>query len=116
MGATIGSILIVEDDAFVAMDIELWLEDRFRAQVIVASTLQAAFSACTTRFDLAVLDVNVTDGQTFDLARTLRVAETPFVFVCAHPRESFPFDLREAPYVAKPWSEKLLSDAIMAAL
>lgn len=109
-------VLVVEDDPLLAMDMEAWIEYRFNASVVLALTLSEAYAALDEKIDLTILDVNLADGQTFDLARLLKKTQIPFVFVCGHALADFPSDIRNAAYVGKPWTESILAPLVTAHL
>lgn len=65
------AILLVEDDAMLALAIVDGLRPRF--QVEVARTLaDAELAIATTTYDLAIFDVSLPDGSGLDLLKTLR--------------------------------------------
>jgi DNA-binding response OmpR family regulator len=59
--------------------------------------------------DFAFLDIEVTDGQTFEIALELRRNEVPFVFVSGARPEALPPDLRGAPFIPKPFERHLIA-------
>ncbi len=76
-------ILIVEDDPFIAMDIEAAVLDDLGhgTEVIVVDSLRDAQNLAEDDVDCALLDVDVVGGKTFDVALKLRARGTPFAFV-----------------------------------
>jgi CheY-like chemotaxis protein len=96
-------VLIVEDDPFVALDLEMIVQDAAEADVSVASSLAEAHDAIGQSVDFVFLDVDLSDGRAFDIAARLRERCTPFVFVTASARDETPPALADAPFIAKPY-------------
>lgn len=73
-------ILVLEDEPFIALDLQLALEDE-GAKAHIATTCEDAMSLLgKIRFDGAILDVNLGGGQTCEAAAArLRKDEVPFV-------------------------------------
>lgn len=95
-------VLIVEDDPFVALDLESIVQDAADAEVRVAPTVAEARENLDG-VDFAFLDIDLIDGRVFDLARMLKARRIPFVFVTGAPRADVPPPLRDAPFIAKPY-------------
>jgi len=79
------TVLLVEDEIFVAMDIQMTLEDEgwtvagpFPSTAEALSYLDKHTPTC------AILDVRLTDGDVFPVADRLREASVPFVFHSGH--------------------------------
>ena len=88
-------ILIVEDNALIAWDLKSIASEAVGAETLVASSVAMATILMDSSIDLALLDVEVTDGNTYELAARLRSMDVPLVFVSAVPRENFPSEFRE---------------------
>lgn len=73
-------ILVLEDEPFIALDLQLALEDE-GAEAHIATTCEDAIALLNAqRFDGAVLDVNLGGGQTCEAAAGhLRDKGVPFV-------------------------------------
>jgi len=111
------SILIVEDDALLAMELETLLQDWNYRVVGPAATVQAALTLISdNRLDAALLDVNLSDGTVFPLADVLDAAGVPFVLVTGHSPDVVPNAHRHRGYVTKPFSETQLLGAISSAI
>lgn len=75
------SILVAEDEAMIAMQIEMDLEDAGYKVVGPCMTLQACFDALENQhIDAAVLDVDLADYDVFPIATELQNRGTDFVF------------------------------------
>jgi DNA-binding response OmpR family regulator len=66
-----GNALIVEDELLEAAATEMALLRLFERVVVVASLAAAGERLKTDRFDLAVIDLNLSDGSGMDLIRAL---------------------------------------------
>jgi DNA-binding response OmpR family regulator len=107
-------VLIVEDDPLISMDLEAIAAEAGVTAVCCAS-LREAFAAIEgQRYALALLDVDVTDGTTFTLARQLMERRVPVYFVSAVRQADIPPELSHAPLVPKPYRVAELQDAIRA--
>ena len=63
-------ILIVEDDPFIAMDIETAVAEQFGPAaelIVVDSVSQAQRAATAAKISCALLDIDVVGGKTFDV-------------------------------------------------
>jgi len=108
--------LIVEDEIFVALDLERILEDAGYKVAAIAADSAAALEA-GSRCEIAFVDVNLRDGPTGPAiaARLARDYGVKVVFVTANPSQI------DAPsggmgYIRKPFSESaILSAAAVAA-
>lgn len=98
-------ILIVEDEYFLAND----LERQFRALgAMVAGPLGKLDDAMDVvsdggRLDGAVLDVNIRNELVFPLARALRVREVPFVFTSGYDKAILGAEFKEILHWEKPF-------------
>lgn len=80
------SILLMEDEFFIALDIQEMIEDE-GAHVTMCSNLDegfAALSGAADGFDAAVLDIRLGDRDVFPLARVLNERNVPIIFHSAH--------------------------------
>lgn len=101
-------ILIVEDDPFIAMDIETLVAERLgaSAELVVVDSLTDAHAAVTAPLSCALLDIDVIGGKTFGVAQNLQASGTPFVFVSGSTPHDVPPELRDVRFLRKPFSEK----------
>lgn len=110
-------ILIVEDEFVVAMHIEAILEDYGHRSVGIAPDLETAMRLADEQPDLALVDINLRDGETGPIiAQRLRDQDIAVLFVTANPRM-----LESAPPAAigvltKPCDEALIVAAVDYAL
>lgn len=108
-------ILIVEDDAFVALDLETIVSQESDAEVVAVASVAAAVRAAD-EVDMAILDIDVTDGKTYELARRLQRRRTPFIFVSASRRDEVPGELKAVPFIPKPFDPAAIVREIGRAL
>ena len=107
-------LLIVEDEAFIAMDLEEMLHE-LRCEVVATASTVAIALACVRRggIDGALLDSNLHGESVLPVAENLAGSAVPFILVTGYPRRaSDPPLLREARRVSKPFSLSSLSAAI----
>jgi len=114
-------VLIVEDDPFIAMDIELAVADQLgaEAELIVVESVTQARRIATAKLSCALLDIDVVGGKTFEVAENLLRNGTPFAFVSGSTPSDVPEKLRTVPFLRKPFSTyeiaSFVSQAVAAA-
>ena len=79
-------VLIVEDEALVALDLQFALEDEGATVLGPALSLPDAIDLITRETDIdgAILDVDLAGLQVFPAADLLRARDVPFVFHTGH--------------------------------
>lgn len=101
-----GEILLVEDEAFVAIETEMALGECGQGPVRVCSNARTAFDhleRSTPR--AALLDYNLGKGGTSEtLAQTLHARGIPFAFLTGYTEatKALPAPLSDAPRFSKP--------------
>jgi DNA-binding response OmpR family regulator len=98
-------ILILEDDPFIALDLQAIVEGEGHEVVGVFDTLAEAREHLGDGFDFALLDIDVSDGKSFDLAASLLDRRVPFAFVSASRPSELPAHLRNVSFIPKPVEE-----------
>lgn len=97
-------ILVIEDEAMVAMLIEDMLEDMGHDVGAVASRMQDALDiAQTGTFDLAILDVNLDGQPSYPIADILKGRGVPFVFATGYGAKGLKPEYTGTPTLAKPF-------------
>lgn len=96
-------VLVVEDELLTAMDLEGVINEISPAVVIIKTSIASTKKVLDELFDLAFLDIEVTDGKTFEVAQILEEKNTPVVFVSGTSLEDVPNELRGVPFVRKPF-------------
>ncbi len=109
-------ILLLEDEALIAMDVEQLCRDSGATDIIVAGSLRDAESV-SLPYDAAIIDVMLGGEPTLDFARGLQANGVPFVFASGYDRQdeifaSFP----GVTLVSKPYSGADLVDAVALSL
>lgn len=112
-------ILIVEDEAMVAMMIEDMLTDLGCTVVGVAASVAEALALAddeALELDGAVLDVNLGGEKVFPVATRLRSRGVPFVFSTGYGRAAITSEFARDPVLAKPYGPATLQDGLAQAL
>ena len=106
-------ILVVEDDYFIAGDMQdgLSAEGAFVAGP-VATVREALELFERERLDGAVLDVNLGEEESFPVAAALRAAGTPFVFVTGYNSGDLPAAWAGIRRLEKPVSAQTVARAL----
>lgn len=111
-------IFVVEDEALVAMNLEMILEDlgcrvigpamRFdRAEEMVANGIAA---------DAAILDVNIGGREVFPLAEGLAAMRVPIVFTTGYDQSGIPDAWHNRPILQKPYTTEDVASGLLRAL
>jgi len=110
-------VLIVEDDPLIGLALEALVSDIGTEPVllVLVSSRADAMVEIDARLDLAILDVDVSDGKTFDVANELQLWNIPVVFVSGSNPAHLPVDLRAIPFVSKPFSDAEVRGHVEAA-
>jgi DNA-binding LytR/AlgR family response regulator len=94
------------------MDLESIVATALDAEILMSRSVARAKALLDSRVDIALLDVDVTNGKTFEVAMLLRLREVPFVFLTGSPHEHIPDEFRDAPFMAKPYDRRRLVEQI----
>jgi DNA-binding response OmpR family regulator len=110
------TVLVVEDDPLIALDLSQIIAEATGAEVVVAMSVAAAEQQLERRMDFVLLDVNVCHETTFALARRLVEQGVSFAFASGSSRTIIPDDLKAMPFLTKPCGAQLVISAVRAAL
>jgi DNA-binding response OmpR family regulator len=111
------SVLIVEDDALLAMAIGLCVEEAGYDVAGKARSVDAALSMLAEeKVDAALLDINLRGELVFPVANALAERGVPFVFVTAYGSTLIPDRHRDRPVVLKPYYDAALCAALASVL
>lgn len=112
------SIMLVEDEALVAMDVENALIDAKANVIGPISDIDASVAiARDAHIDAAILDINLNGRDVFPAADLLQARGVPFIFQTGHGQEQ---DLQDrypdVPVCQKPMDIQLLLRVLSALL
>ena len=112
------NILVVEDEALIAMDLQMLLEDAGYRVIGPANSTAAALALLERdeKPDIALLDVNLGRSDVFGVANALANRNTDFIFLTGHTAQKLPQAFRHRPMVTKPYMPHVLLQAVHAAL
>ena len=109
-------VLLVEDEAMIAMLMEDMLSELECDVVATVGELQEALAiAGTGAFDLAFLDVNLRGSPVYPVAVALRARGIPFAFVTGYGTSGVDPAHPDAPVLQKPFQGRDL-EAVLARL
>jgi CheY-like chemotaxis protein len=110
------SILVVEDEALIAMMLQDELESLGIHVVGPVSNLASAiYVAQTAELDAALLDLNINDDYATEVADILRARGVPFLFATGYKRPEDP-RYRDVEVLAKPFTRSELRAALVSLL
>jgi CheY-like chemotaxis protein len=108
-------ILLVEDEALVAMLLEGMLDDLGCRVVEWATNISTALAAIETKeLDGALLDVNLNGTFVYPVAEALTLRNLPFVFVSGYGQNSgLKYRFPEARVLQKPFESSQLARIVI---
>lgn len=112
-------LLIVEDEAMVAMMVEDMLADLGCVVVDVAGTLARGLALVADRalaLDGAILDVNLGGDKVYPVAAALTARGIPFIFATGYGIAGIAEDFAHVPALAKPYESRALAKVLTDAL
>lgn len=110
-------ILVIEDEAFVAMDIEDTLNEAGCLVLGPVATLEKGKALIAdTDCDAALLDANLSGYPVDELAALLTQKNIPFAFVTGYGREALPEAFRASAVLAKPFNAEQLRTLVRVLL
>ena len=100
-------VLIVEDDFLLAASLAEFVQQDLKAEPVHVVSVKEALQIVPDKIPpeeiaIAILDIELVDGESFPIARKLKEKNVPFVFVSGNNPESLPPDLRHVPFLPKP--------------
>lgn len=108
------SLLLVEDQLLIALDVESMLNERGITNVTTSGSVADAVTKLSSmRPDAAVLDVNLGSETSIPIAEELAQRSIPFVFATGYgERGMVPASFEDIPIVRKPYDVDNLAEAI----
>lgn len=105
LGPVPARVLIVEDNAIVALNAEELLMEIGAKEVFVAKSVSEAHAHCDAHeFDFALLDLNLGNETSIVIATRLQEARIPFAFASGLDDNSqLPSSLSQTPILRKPY-------------
>ena len=105
-------ILILEDDPFIASDLQMILEEDGHEIVGIFGSLAETYDHLEDGFDYALLDVDVVGGKSFGVATALVERDIPFAFVSASQPGDLPQSLGQVIFIQKPFDESAILQSV----
>jgi CheY-like chemotaxis protein len=110
-------ILIIEDEAVIAMMVEDFLAQLgWEVAALACSYESALVMARDADIDAAVLDINLQGKDSFDAADALAGRRIPFVFASGYGTEGICDRFRDVPVLTKPFHRDELERALGTAM
>lgn len=109
-------VLVVEDEAMVAMLVEDLLTDLGCVVVDVAGTLEQGLAAAVKTIDGAILDINLGGAKVFPIADVLSARGVKFLFASGYGSGAAEGHYAGHPVLPKPFRRDALETMLVAAL
>jgi two-component SAPR family response regulator len=109
------SALILEDAFLIAYEAEQALLELGANSVVIFQDLVEAIEAInrSDKFDLAVLDLSLSDGNSIEFAKTIKARGIPFVFTSGYAKPAeVATEFPDVPYLEKPYHFDRLKQVI----
>ncbi|HEY2706543.1 MAG TPA: response regulator [Caulobacteraceae bacterium] len=112
-------LLVVEDEALVAMQLEDMLDELGCVVVDVAGTVSRGVALAADEavpLDGAILDVNLGGEKVYPVAERLAERGVPFVFCTGYGLSGIAGEFAHVPTLAKPYNQRQLHDLLVEGL
>jgi CheY-like chemotaxis protein len=112
-------LLVVEDEAMVAMMIENMLDDLGCVVVGVAGTVSRGLAMAGDEglsLDGAILDVNLGGEKVYPVAEALSFRRVPFIFSTGYGLDGISANFAHVPALAKPYEQQALENMLLSAI
>ena len=107
------SILVVEDEMLVLLNIEDMLADHGCTSVSAAASADQALALIAAQsFDAALVDLNLNGMKSYRVADALAARGVPFVFSTGYSGESLDDGYRDRPLLGKPYGDVELIETL----
>jgi PAS domain S-box-containing protein len=110
-------VLVVEDEALVAMMIQEFLTEYGHSVVgPIGRASDALVAAKETDYDAAILDINLGDGMAYPVAEIVAARGVPFVFVTGYEADTVDDRFSHIPVLQKPIERQALQRLFVTGL
>jgi CheY-like chemotaxis protein len=107
-------ILVIEDEALLALTLAEELDDLGCSSIGPFTTLSGALQAVRNlEFDAAIVDVNLGGQFVYPVADELVARGVPFVFLTGYAKTTLPERLQACPHLLKPYNPVILERELM---
>lgn len=112
------SILVVEDEYLIAMDMDMTLTNLGARVVGPAPSVEVALNAIDNdeTLDLAVMDINLGDERSYPIAEVLAERGVPVIFVTGYDDLIVPAPFSTYPRLNKPFNPSALQSLILSSV
>ena len=111
------SILVVEDEAIIALMIEDMLSPLGCTSVLHASAVAPALVLLAEeKPDAALLDVNLGGEPAYAIAERLEALQIPFIFASGYGSVGLPPRWSQRPVIQKPFTPEMLAAKLLSLL
>jgi DNA-binding LytR/AlgR family response regulator len=94
------------------LDLEAIVAAVIPAIIVKRASVASAKEVLDKPFDFAFLDVDVTNGKTYEIAQMLGEKRIPFVFASGSLPDDLPAELRDVPFIPKPFRKQQIVAAL----
>ena len=113
----IRSVLVIEDQAIVACDLQRFLDGTgYRVVGPVGSPDEALSKIASDKLDGAVVDVKLAGDASRQISEALKAAKVPHIFVNGWALGPIPEQCRDQPLLNNPYDYRSLLDALNGAM
>ncbi|UZK67789.1 response regulator [Sphingomonas sp. M1-B02] len=105
-------ILVVEDEFYLATDIADQIERAGGTVLGPCADASAGVAELDASPDCAVIDINLGQGPSFEMAEALKRRGVPFLFMTGYDAATIPLEFAHVERVAKPADTSRVIDAI----
>jgi CheY-like chemotaxis protein len=103
--ARVSTVLVVEDEPLIALDIESVLQAEGLPVDYCASREEALKLIASRTPSAAILDFHLKDGEATDIAAELQARDVPVIFCSGVQKSDVPLEFREATWLFKPFTD-----------
>ncbi len=108
-------VLLVEDEALVAMMIQDWLTEAGHSVIgPISRASEALQAAAEAEYDAAILDINLGDGMAYPVADIVAKRGVPFVFVTGYEADTIDERFSHVPILQKPIERQMLQGLFLS--